>query len=85
MGLVRARLETWPLLDPNLRALYILHERRSTSSSGESNAMFSVFSHVRVFTRAHPKVTFCEVERSVLEGRATRLQKSKTGVRWGRT
>ena len=34
---------------------------------GPSNAMLSMFRHVRVFTRALPKVTFCDVERSVLE------------------
>ena len=34
---------------------------------GPRNAMLSVFWHVRVFTRVHPKVTFCKSERPVLD------------------
>jgi hypothetical protein len=34
---------------------------------GPRNAMLSVFWHVRVFTRVHPKVTFCKSQRHVLD------------------
>ena len=57
---------------------------------GPRNAMFLVFTHLRAFTHAHPKVTFCKVERPVpdvaqsCDARATLSSTAPPPARLGR-